>query len=182
LISSEIIWIHFSSRLLERPVFTFAYILFLNFIIAMKYLTNKLNFDKYSKINFSIENKAVFGCWHTILIRILCIILSLHEHWSFVRVLFLLKLEINETNIWILVHLLTAAVSQIQNFGDLQHLSLQLRHLLGRDVSVGAGDLHAEYLHIIYFRRKIDGGVRAWFIVSILPSIAVVSPPIHFVQ
>jgi hypothetical protein len=34
------------------------------------------------------------------------------------------------------------AVSQIQNFGDLQHLSPQLRHLLGRDVGVGAGDVH----------------------------------------
>jgi hypothetical protein len=35
-----------------------------------------------------------------------------------------------------------SAVSQIQNFGDLQHLSPQLRHLLGRDVGVGAGDVH----------------------------------------
>ncbi len=35
-----------------------------------------------------------------------------------------------------------SAVSQIQNFGDLQHLSTQRRRLLGRDVDVGAGDVH----------------------------------------
>jgi len=54
-------------------------------------------------------------------------------------IIFIPSFSVNKREIIQYKNLFLTAVSHIQNFGDLQNLSPQLRHFLGRDVGAGSG-------------------------------------------